>query len=153
MLTELCRLGADAELKYSPSGDAVAELRLAYDVRVKSETRTQWITASLWGARAEKTAQYLTKGKQLYVVMESPYVREWDNGQGYSVVSRIIDFKFAGGKEQGGQQDSPQQQYQAAPRREPKPAQQPPQPSPAQTYQSHQQSSPGLDAYDDDIPF
>jgi single-strand DNA-binding protein len=129
VLIELCRLGADAELKYTPSGEAVAELRLAYDVRVKNETRTQWVTASLWGKRAESTAQYLTKGKQLMVTMESPYVREWDNGQGYSMMSRIIDFKFAGGKEQGSQQQeypSQYQQNQPAPRREPPPVQQPP---------------------------
>src|SRR5690554_4783430 len=135
MLSELCRLGADAELKYTPTGTPVAELRLVYDVRVKGENRPQWITASLWGTRAEKTVQHLTKAKQLFVTMESPYVRKWYKGEGYSAMSRVIDFKFAGGQaEQGGYQQPQQSQ---------RPAQPQPQPAPQGEF----------GAFDDDIPF
>lgn len=141
MLTELCRLGADAELKYTPNGDAVAELRLAYDVRVKNETVTQWVTASLWGKRAESAAQHLTKGKQLFITMESPYVRKWDKGDGYSLVSRVIDFKFAGGgKDQSDQQHSQSVQEQFA-NRQPNRAPNPYNPQ------------AGFAGQDDDIPF
>ncbi|MDO6747198.1 single-stranded DNA-binding protein [Gilvimarinus sp. 1_MG-2023] len=152
MLSELCRLGADAELKYTPDQTPVAELRLAYDVRVKGETRTQWITASLWGKRAENTAPYLTKGKQLFVTMESPYVRKWDNGEGVSVMSRVIDFKFAGGQQdQGGQgYQAPAQDYRGhSGSNQPNPTYQ--QGQPAQQQQPAPQG--GFDSFDDDIPF
>lgn len=148
MLTELCRLGADAELKYTPNGDAVAELSLAYEVRVKGDNKTQWIKASLWGKRAESTAQHLTKGKLLFVTMESPMIREYtkaDQSTGFSLVSRIIDFKFAGGQSDqrpAPAQSAPQQDYRGHSGSN--------QPHPPST---PQQQPAGFDSFDDDIPF
>jgi len=48
----LCRIGKDVELRYSPNGDAVATLALAFTFGKKGtdgRRPTQWIDAALWG--------------------------------------------------------------------------------------------------------
>lgn len=68
ILTALARLGRDAELRYTQSGDAVCELALAINYGRKEadgNRPTQWLSASLWGKRAESLAQHLQKGKLL----------------------------------------------------------------------------------------
>lgn len=144
ILTALARLGRDAELRYTQSGDAVCELALAINYGRKEadgNRPTQWLSASLWGKRAESLAQHLQKGKLLYVVVEEPHIETYEgkNGQGHKMVGRIVSIEFAGGSQQEGQ---PRQQD---PR--PKPQGQPkPQPSkPA--------SGGGFSDMDDVIPF
>jgi single-strand DNA-binding protein len=62
------RLGGDAELKYTPAGDAVAEFSLAVTVRHKDrEPSTEWIQCSIWKERGERMARYLTKGSAVTV--------------------------------------------------------------------------------------
>ena len=62
ILTGLCRLGADADIRYLQDGTAVANLNLAYNYGKKDnegKRPTQWIKASIWGVRAENSAPYL----------------------------------------------------------------------------------------------
>ena len=66
------RLGADVELRFTASGDAIANFRLAcgYEYRDKSANKvehTEWINVSVYGKLAELCGQYLTKGSQVYV--------------------------------------------------------------------------------------
>jgi len=65
-------LGRDAELRYTPGGAAVATLNLATtevwnDKGGQRQERTEWHRVVLWGKTAESLADYLTKGKQIYV--------------------------------------------------------------------------------------
>lgn len=65
-------LGRDAELKYTPSGAAVANFSLAATETWKDkdgakQERTEWCACVFWGKAAEGVAEYLTKGKQVYV--------------------------------------------------------------------------------------
>ncbi len=65
-------LGRDAELKKTPSGTSVLDFSLATNERWNdregnSQEHTQWFRVSLWGRRADALAQYLQKGKQVYV--------------------------------------------------------------------------------------
>jgi len=55
----LARIGRDAEIRFTPGGEAVAGLSLAFTYRVKGEKCTQWVDGSLWGKRAEALAPYL----------------------------------------------------------------------------------------------
>jgi single-strand DNA-binding protein len=65
------RLGGDAELKYTPSGAAVAEFSLACTVRRKGqEPGTEWVQCSLWADRGEALARLLTKGSAITVIGE-----------------------------------------------------------------------------------
>jgi single-strand DNA-binding protein len=65
-------LGRDAEVRYTPSGAAVATLNLATtevykDREGQRKEDTQWHRVILWGKTAETLQDYLTKGKQIYV--------------------------------------------------------------------------------------
>lgn len=65
-------LGRDAELRYTPSGAAVAKFSLATtevwnDKSGQRQERTEWHNIDLWGKPAESLSEYLTKGKQIYV--------------------------------------------------------------------------------------
>jgi single-strand DNA-binding protein len=65
-------LGRDAELKYTPGGQAVCKLRLATtevwnDKAGQRQEKTEWHSIDLWGRQAESLNEYLTKGKQIYV--------------------------------------------------------------------------------------
>ena len=65
-------LGRDAEVRYTPSGAAVATLNLATtevykDKEGQRKEDTQWHRVILWGKTAETLQDYLTKGKQIYV--------------------------------------------------------------------------------------
>src|SRR6201988_4520000 len=65
-------LGRDAELRYTPGGEAVATLNMATtevrnDKACQRQEKTEWHRVVLWGKPAESLAEYLTKGKQVYV--------------------------------------------------------------------------------------
>jgi single-strand DNA-binding protein len=65
-------LGRDAELRYTPSGAAVAKFSLATTERWNDKSgspqeRTEWHNIDLWGKQAETLSEYLRKGKQVYV--------------------------------------------------------------------------------------
>jgi single-strand DNA-binding protein len=65
-------LGRDAELRYTPSGAAVAKFSLATtemwnDKSGQRQERTEWHNIDLWGKQAETLSEYLVKGKQVYV--------------------------------------------------------------------------------------
>ncbi|MBI5867689.1 MAG: single-stranded DNA-binding protein [candidate division Zixibacteria bacterium] len=65
-------LGADPELKYTPSQQAVATFRIATTRKWKGkdgtdQEDTQWHNIKCWGRWAEVAKQSLTKGRQVYV--------------------------------------------------------------------------------------
>ena len=65
-------LGRDAELRYTPSGAAVAKFSLATtevwnDKGGQRQERTEWHNIDLWGKQAETLSEYLVKGKQVYI--------------------------------------------------------------------------------------
>jgi single-strand DNA-binding protein len=59
------RLGADIELRYTPSGKAVCELNLAVDDGWGENKKTVWLGVTVWGATAELAAKALTKGHRV----------------------------------------------------------------------------------------
>jgi primosomal replication protein N len=65
-------LGRDAELRWTPSGAAVATANMATtdvwtDRNGQRQERTEWFRVTIWGKQAESLQEYLTKGKQIYV--------------------------------------------------------------------------------------
>ncbi|MGQ9370388.1 single-stranded DNA-binding protein [Azospirillum sp. ST 5-10] len=100
------RLGADAELRTTQSGEKVLGFRVANDVGFGERRTTQWVDCSIWGRRAEALAQHLTKGKAV-VVSGEVTLREFEKrdgtrGAGLSVRVAEIDFT-GGGRDEGGQ--------------------------------------------------
>ncbi len=64
----LGRVGTDPEMKYTPSGTAVTQLRLATDrPRQNGETETDWHTVTCWAGLGEAVHQYVNKGERIYV--------------------------------------------------------------------------------------
>lgn len=112
MLTKLCRIGRDAELRYTQNQKAVANIVLAYDVGFGEQKRTQWIEAALWGKRAESMAQYLTKGKEVLLTgddVETELFQKQDMSYGVKLKCVVVNIEFTKGN--SSQQQSNQQQY------------------------------------------
>jgi single-strand DNA-binding protein len=66
------RLGQDPELKYTPSGIAVANFTMATnltwkDADGKLQERTEWHNIKAWRGLAETCANYLKRGSRVYV--------------------------------------------------------------------------------------
>ena len=79
-------LGADPEMRYLPSGEAVANLRLATtdtwkDKDGNKQEATEWHRVSFFGRQAEVCGQYLKKGSQIYVE-GSIRTRKWQDKEG-----------------------------------------------------------------------
>ena len=68
----LGNLGADPELRFTQSGQAVLNMRLAttesyLDRNKVRQERTDWHNVVLWGKRGEALAKFLTKGTTIFV--------------------------------------------------------------------------------------
>ena len=64
----LGRVGTDPEMRYTPGGTAVTNLRLATDrYRKDAEDETDWHNVVIWNGTAEAVNQYVTKGQRIYV--------------------------------------------------------------------------------------
>ena len=81
----LGRLGADPELRHTPSGQSVANFNMATNERVQREgsweDRTEWHRIVVWGKLAERCDQYLNKGNQVYVEGRIQ-TRKWQDREG-----------------------------------------------------------------------
>lgn len=82
----LGNLGRDAEMRYTPGGAPVATLNLATtetwnDKDGKRQEKTEWHRIVLWGKTAESLAEYLKKGKQIYVEGRLQ-TRQWEDKDG-----------------------------------------------------------------------
>ena len=80
------RLGQDPEIRYTQSGNAVANLNIATndywtDKNGEKQERTEWHSLVLWGKLADLAQTYLKKGSQLYVEGRIQ-TRDWENDQG-----------------------------------------------------------------------
>jgi single-strand DNA-binding protein len=65
-------LGRDPELRYTQEGQGVANFTLATNERWRDKSgnnqeRTEWHRIVVWGKQAENCAQYLQKGRRVYV--------------------------------------------------------------------------------------
>lgn len=60
-------VGKDATTRTTQNGDKVTGFPVAVEERQGQDKRTIWFDCTLWGARGEKLAQYLTKGGKVAV--------------------------------------------------------------------------------------
>lgn len=103
-LTLIGRITKDAELKYTSGGKAVTQIGIAVDDGWGETKSTIWIRASLFGERAEKLTEYLTKGKQVYVEgrlsHENGNPRIWGEPARASFEIVVSELTLLGGKKQ-----------------------------------------------------
>ncbi len=76
-------LGKDPEVKYTPSGTAVASFSIATSERFKDkdgnwQDRTEWHNIVLWQRLAEIAGEYLKKGRHVYIEGRLQ-TRSWDD--------------------------------------------------------------------------
>ena len=174
-------LGKDPEVRYMPSGNAVANLRLATSESWRDKTtgepqeRTEWHRVSIFGKLAEIAGQYLRKGSKVYIEGKLR-TRKWQGQDGQDRYTTEIVVDINGSMQmldsRGGGGGSADASYgrAAAPAaagagREEAPAagpaadtQAPAYPAPAQQAPAQQapanQPPTGSDTdFDDDIPF
>ena len=78
-------LGADPEIRYTPSGTSVSTFRLATNRRVKKddqwETEADWHRVVAWERLADFASQYLKKGSLVYVEGQIR-TRSWEDKDG-----------------------------------------------------------------------
>ena len=79
-------LGADPELRYTPSGKAVTDLRVAVNDNRKGPDgewieETLWFRVSVWEQAAERLAEQLRKGNKVYAEGQLR-VREFEGRDG-----------------------------------------------------------------------
>ena len=89
-------LGADPELRYTPGGKAVAELRVAVNDRSRGpdgewQEETQWFRVELWEQAAERAAERLRKGHKVFAE-GALRAREWEGKDGQKRTSLEIRF-------------------------------------------------------------
>jgi single-strand DNA-binding protein len=103
-------LGRDPELRYTPGGQAVANFTLATNERFSSkdgekQERTEWHRIVAWGRTGELCAQYLSKGRSVYVEGRLQ-TREWEDKEGQKrrtteIVATTVQFLGGRGGEAG----------------------------------------------------
>jgi len=95
------RLGRDPELRYTPSGQAVANFSVATTNRWKNQSgenqeSTEWHNIVLWGRQAELAKEYLAKGRQVYIEgrIQTRNYQDKDGIQRYrtEIVGQVMQF-------------------------------------------------------------
>ncbi len=115
-VTLIGNLGADPELKYLPSGQAVCEMRLATnekwtDKNEQKQERTEWHRIVVWGKQAENAAKYLAKGRSVYIEGRIT-TRSWDDKNTgekrymTEIVANVVTFLGGGDRNGEGRQES-----------------------------------------------
>jgi single-strand DNA-binding protein len=101
-------LGKDPELKHTSSGTAVATMTVATNERFKDKSgewqdKTEWHNVVLWQRLAEIAAEYLKKGRSVYVEGRLQ-TRSWEDKQGqkrYTTEIVASDLVLLGGGGRG----------------------------------------------------
>jgi single-strand DNA-binding protein len=102
-------LGADPEVRFTPSGQAVANFRIATsenwtDKNGQKQERTEWHRIVVWGKLGELCGEYLGKGRQCYVEGRLQ-TREWNDKEGkknYTTEVVANNVVFLGGRDGAG---------------------------------------------------
>jgi single-strand DNA-binding protein len=154
----LGHLGKDAETKFTPSGVARSNFTVATNRRWKDQSsgewkeETDWHNVILW--RSENLANYLLKGKQVYIEGRLQ-TRSWDDKDGQKkYMTEVVadDLILLGGRgDSGGGSgggDFERSERSERPVSMPRSAQQRPQPAAAPPAEDFNQG-----ITDDDVPF
>jgi single-strand DNA-binding protein len=145
----MARLGRDAEIRYTATGEAVCNLSLAvsvFDKSAENNRGTQWIEGSLWGKQAEALAQYMVKGSLHCFTLSDLKLETYqgNSGAGHKLTARVDSVELGPrvANDNGGGSRAPAPAPRAA---APAPRAAAPAPAP--------RPAAGFDDMDDDIPF
>jgi single-strand DNA-binding protein len=112
-------LGRDPELRYTPQGTPVCSFSMATNERRKDKTgemqdQTTWFKVTLWNRQAETAAQYLQKGRPVYIEgrLRVEEYTDRDGKQRHSLEVNATDMQFIGGARS---EEQPMERAAAAP--------------------------------------
>jgi single-strand DNA-binding protein len=154
-------LGRDPEIRYMPSGDAIANIAVATSYKSKDRNTgeqkelTEWHRISFFGRLAEIVGQYLKKGSSVYVEgrLQTRKYTDKDGIERYATDIIAENMQMLGGRQGMGGGDAGMGMddggYESAPSR-PAPRQAPPAPA---ARPQPQRPAPNFSDMDDDIPF
>ena len=102
-------LGQDPELRYTGSGTAVCNMRLATSETYKDRDgnqveNTEWHNVVAWSRLAEICGEYLKKGSQVYFEGQLQ-TRQWEDRDGntrYTTEVKVREMTMLGGRDGGG---------------------------------------------------
>jgi single-strand DNA-binding protein len=128
------RLGKDVDMRYMPSGDAIASFSIAVGSQWKDkegakQEATEWVNVTAFGKLAEICGQYLSKGSQVFVSgrMKTDKYQDKETGQDRYSTKIIADkMQMLGSK---------------------------PESAPARQSAPQSSGSSGFDDFLDDVPF
>ena len=111
-------LGANPEVRYTPSGRAVANFRIATTEQWTSkdgerEDRTEWHRIVAWGRLGEICGEYLHKGKQVYIEGKLQ-TRSWEDRDGnkrYTTEINAYTMQMLGAAGRREKTDSPNEKF------------------------------------------
>jgi len=97
-------LGRDPELRYTPQGTPVCSFSMATNERRKDKSgemqdQVTWFRITLWNRQAETAAQYLQKGRPVYIEGRLR-VEEWTDRDGkarHTLEVHATAMQFIGG--------------------------------------------------------
>jgi single-strand DNA-binding protein len=98
------RLGQNPEIRFTPSGAAVANFSLATneswnDKSGQKQERTEWHRVVVWGKLAQLCGEYLSKGRQAYIEGRLQ-TRQWQDKEGQTKYTTEVianNIQFLGG--------------------------------------------------------
>ncbi|MFO1316684.1 MAG: single-stranded DNA-binding protein [Burkholderiales bacterium] len=109
----LGNLGRDPETRYTTGGDAVTNLRIATSEQWKDKSgekqeRTEWHTVVLFGRTAEIAAEYLKKGRSVYIEgrLQTRKYTDKEGVEKYSTEIVADRMQLIGGGREGGGGDA-----------------------------------------------
>ena len=151
--------GRDPEIRYLPSGQAVANISIATSSRRKDKTsgemveETQWHRVTFFDRLAEIVGEYVKKGTPVYVEGRLTY-RKYTNKDGVEQNATDIiatEMQLLGGRQgMGGPSGGGDEEGGGGPRRSAPPSRAP---APAAQRPAASKPASGFDDMDDDIPF
>jgi single-strand DNA-binding protein len=111
-------LGSDPEVRYTPSGRAVANFSLATTERFtnkegEKEERTEWHKIVAWARLGEICGEYLTKGSKVYIEGRLQ-TRNWEDRDGnkrYTTEIVAQAMQMLGGSKKGGEVTSVEESH------------------------------------------
>ncbi|NBW51135.1 MAG: single-stranded DNA-binding protein [Betaproteobacteria bacterium] len=153
--------GRDPEIRYLPSGQAVANVSVATSSRRKDRNTgetvedTQWHRVTFYDRLAEIAGEYVKKGRPIYVEGRLKYGKYTDqSGVEKSTVDIVAtELQLLGGREGMGSPSDGGDEGGAPPPRRMAPPPRAAAPAPAPRQAPAPRPASGFDDMDDDIPF
>jgi single-strand DNA-binding protein len=137
-------LGQDPEVKYTPSGVAIAELSCASEHSYKKNEewvkQTEWTRITFFNKTAERIGQYLRKGSYVFIDNGRMQTDKWEDKEGNTryttkVIGGTINFLSNWGRDKDDDAGPPHK------------------PQASQQRQAPAAGPDVGDGHDDDIPF